>query len=90
MPHSSTTGDSDLCNKDGVGSDRDVMGDLDKIVDFAALFDDSLAECGSVDCDVSPKLDIVLNRDSAELRNFVVLGLVCSRIRRSRSLCRCE
>ena len=59
-----------------MGSDRDVMGDLDEIIDFAALFDDSLAKCGSIDCDIRPELDIVLDRDSAKLWNFVMPSLV--------------
>ena len=76
MPHASTAGDPDLCDEDGMGSDRHVMGDLDEIVDFAALLDDSLAKCGSIDCDIRPKLDIILDRDSAELGNFVMPSLV--------------
>ena len=59
-----------------MGSDRHVMGDLDQIVDLGALLDDCLAECGSIDRDIRPELDVILDRDSAELGNFVMPSLV--------------
>ena len=59
-----------------MGANRHVMGNLDQIVDFGALLDDRLAECGSVDRNIRPKLDIILDCDSAELGNFIMLVLV--------------
>lgn len=59
-----------------MGTDRHVMGDLDQIVDLGALLDDRLADGGSVDCDIRPKLNVILDRNSAELGNFIMLSLI--------------
>jgi len=39
-------------------------------------FDDRLAECGSIDRDIRPELDVIFDRDSAELGNLVMSSLV--------------
>jgi len=76
MPYASTPGNPDLCHQDRMGSNRDIVGNLDQIVDFSPLLDDRLAKCGAIDRDIRSDLDIILNRDSAELRNFVMLSLI--------------
>jgi hypothetical protein len=40
------------------------------------LLNDRLAECGSVDCDVRPELDVIFDRNSTELGNFVMAPLI--------------
>src|SRR5262245_2810742 len=59
-----------------MGSDRHVVSDLNQIVDLGALLDDCFAQCGSINRDVRTKLDVVLDRDSAKLWNFVVPPLI--------------
>ena len=76
MPYASTAGNPDLCHQDRMGTDRHVMGDLDQIVDLGALLDDRLTKCGSINRDIRPDLDVILDRDSPKLGNFVMLSLV--------------
>jgi hypothetical protein len=61
-----------------MGSDAYVMGDLDQIVNLGPLLDDCiLVGCGgSINRDIRPELDVILKRDSAALRNFVMSSLV--------------
>src|SRR5262249_6343633 len=55
-----------------VASDRDVVRDLDEIVDLGALADYRVARRPTVDCGVGSDLDVVLNDDAPGLRNLLV------------------
>ncbi len=76
MAHASAAGDSDLRDDDRMGADRDVMGDLDQVVDLGALLDDCLAQCGAIDRHIRAQFNIVFDRDPAKLGNLVVPSLI--------------
>src|ERR1043166_1113623 len=76
MSYPSTTGDPNLCDQNRMGSDRHVMSDLNQVVDFCSLSNDRLSKCSSIDRDICSQLDIVLDRDSAKLGDFVMPPLV--------------
>src|SRR6185436_16574201 len=59
-----------------MGADRDVVGDLNQVVDLGALLDDRLTECGAIDCDIGSQFYVILDGNPAELRNFVMPPLV--------------
>src|ERR1043165_629558 len=76
MSYPSTTGDPNLCDQNRMGSDRHVMSDLNQVVDFCSLSNDRLSKCSSIDRDICSQLDIVFDRDSAKLGDFVMPPLV--------------
>ncbi len=64
------TGNADLRDNQTSPSDRHIMGDLHKIIDFGAFSNHGIARRSAVDRGVGADLDIVLNNDTADLRNF--------------------
>src|SRR5262249_11685761 len=63
--------DADLRGQQAMASDRDVVRDLDEIVDLAALADDGVANRAPVDRAVRPDLDVVLDDDPPDLGDLV-------------------
>src|SRR5258706_15921883 len=57
-------------------ADHDVVCDLHQVVDLGSLADYGRAECAAVDGHVSADLDVIVNDDVANLRNFAVRALV--------------
>src|SRR5690349_6950271 len=53
-------------------ADDHVMGDLHEIIDLGAFADDSGAERGAIDSDISADFDVVVNDDVANLGNFAM------------------
>src|SRR5262249_57795692 len=64
--------DARLGDDDGVRSDHGIMANLYEVVDLRPLADDGLAERGSIDRDVGPDLDVVLDHDPTDLRDLSV------------------
>src|SRR5262249_17911402 len=62
---------ADLPGQEAVTSDRDVVRDLDQIVDLGSLADDGGADRAAVDRGIGPDLHIVLDDHPANLRNLV-------------------
>ena len=71
-----TTGDANLRNQDAVLSHCDIVGNLDEIVDFGALFDEGLTECRTVDRYIRSQLNVIFNDDTAELGDLMVSALM--------------
>src|SRR5688572_6978369 len=68
-------GDSDLGTKKAVPTDHHVVPDLHQIVDFRSLADDRAAEPRPIDCGVRTNLNIVADRNNADLRDLLVTAL---------------
>ena len=72
--------DRDRAGNPGVGrhhamtADLAIVPDLDKIIDFGALADHGIADRAAVDRRVRDDLDVVLDDDPADLRNFSIAG----------------
>src|SRR5512147_1086647 len=65
-------GNPDLGHDDVMFSYRHIMGDLHQVIDFGAPLDHSLTESRTVDCDIRAEFNIVFDRHSSQLGNFVV------------------
>src|SRR5262249_26757814 len=64
-----------LCNDHGIFSDHDVVRNLYKIVDLHALLDPCPAKPRAIDSCVRAELDVVIDLDNPELRNFLVAAI---------------
>src|SRR5215467_5469812 len=62
---------ADLGNQQAVTPDRDVVADLDEIVDLGSLPDHSVADRPTVDCGIGADLDVVLDDYAPDLGNLV-------------------
>ena len=67
-----TAGYAALGNDDAMSADHHVMGNLNEIIDFSALADHRVADATAIDRGAGAYFHVVLNNDSAELRNFRV------------------
>jgi hypothetical protein len=76
MANRGATGDANLGDHDRVFSDRDIVGDLDQVIDLGAPLDDGAAERGSVDSYVGAQFNVVFDDHTAELRNLVMAALM--------------
>ena len=65
-------GDADLGDDHAMAADDHVVGDLHQIVDLGALADHRVAAGAAIDRRVGADLDVVLDDDAADLRNFEV------------------
>jgi hypothetical protein len=70
------TSDANLRNQDAVLSHSHIVGNLDEIVDFGALFDDSPTECGTVDRYIGSQLNVIFNDDTTELGDLMMSALM--------------
>src|SRR5260370_941432 len=61
-----------LGGDDGMLSNNDVVRDLHEIVDLNALLDPGPTESSSINGCVCPDLDVVVDLNNSELRNFLV------------------
>src|SRR3954451_7344267 len=61
-----------LRNDDAMAPDRNVVADLNQVVDFRAFADHSVEERAAINCGVGADLDVVLNDDTADLRHLRV------------------
>src|SRR5882724_8311955 len=61
-----------LRGDDGILSNNDIVRDLHKIVDLNAFLDPGPAESSAINGCVCPDLNVVVNLDNSELRNFLV------------------
>ena len=67
-----TPGDPDLRDENVIFANLDVMRDLHQIIDFGAAPDDGFTERGAVHRDVCTEFHVVLDDDSADLRDLSV------------------
>ena len=65
-------GNARLRGDDGMLSNNDVVRDLHEIVDLNAFLDPGPTESSAIDGCVCPDLNVVVNLDNSELRNFLV------------------
>ena len=68
--------DTILGDDNAVFSNDDVVGDLHEVVDLGAFADEGVAECAAINSAVGADLDVVLDHDAADLRNFAVMILI--------------
>ena len=68
----SAAGNARLRGDDGMLSNNDVVRDLHEIVDLNAFLDPSPTESSPINGCVCPDLNVVVNLDNSELRNFLV------------------
>jgi hypothetical protein len=55
-----------------VASNNNVVGDLNKVVDFGSLSNNRIANPAPIDCRSSSNLNIILYYDNADLRHLEV------------------
>ncbi len=68
--------DTILGDDNAVFTNDDVVGDLHEVVDLGAFADEGVAECAAINSAVGPDLDVVLDHDAADLRDFAVMILI--------------
>jgi hypothetical protein len=68
----SAAADTDLSDEDAMFAEGDVVADLDEVINFGAASDDGGSEGAAVDGGVGADLDIVLDLDLTDLRDFSV------------------
>src|SRR6267154_756285 len=66
-PEPGAAGDSRLRHQHRILSDRDVMGDLDEVVDLGPTAYDGASEGGAVDRRAGADFDVILDDDVANL-----------------------
>src|SRR5262245_11556733 len=70
--NSSAARDTGLGSDDDTFADLHVMSDLNESVDLCAFADAGRAESSSVDTSIGADLNIVLNHDRSDLREYYV------------------
>ena len=69
----SRPGNAGLRDDSAIAPDRDILRDLDQIVDPGAFADDRVPYRAAIDRRIGAYFDIVLNDDPADLRHFKVI-----------------
>src|SRR5262249_45656435 len=72
VPNRHAAGNPHLGNQNAVPPDNGVVADLDQIVDLGSLTDYGVVHRSAVNAGVGANLDIVLNDDASNLRDFLV------------------
>ncbi len=69
-------GDADLRDDDTVLADLDVVADLHEVIDLGTPADGRRAEGATIDGDIGAQLNVVVDDDTADLRNLAVFTLI--------------
>src|SRR5438270_13432553 len=70
------SGDSGLSHDKTIFTNEDVVSDLDEIIDFAPLADNSRAKRPAINRHVRADLDVITENDVADLRDFAMYSCV--------------
>src|SRR3954463_7944909 len=69
-------GETNLAHDEAMVTYGNIVRDMDEVVDFRAVADDSRAESSAIDGDIGADLDVVANDDVADLQNFAMTAFV--------------
>ena len=69
-------GETDLSHDQTMTANRDIVGDMDEVIDFCTLTNDGGAEGAAIDGRVRANLDVVVDDDVTDLKDFPMAALI--------------